>query len=76
MDVLDKNPVMHFILHAPVLDSIITAILPSTPPTLIPLKTCPEVPEPDGVIGPACGRAGLAHEGHPAPHAPYSLLPV
>ena len=32
VDVLDRNPVMHFILHAPVLDSIITAILPSTPP--------------------------------------------
>ena len=31
VDVLDRNPVMHFILHAPVLDSVITAILPSTP---------------------------------------------
>ena len=32
VDVLDKNPVMHFILHAPVLDSVITAILPSASP--------------------------------------------
>ncbi len=29
VEVLDKNKVLHFILHAPVLDSIITAILPS-----------------------------------------------
>ncbi|KAK9840790.1 hypothetical protein WJX81_004889 [Elliptochloris bilobata] len=29
VDVLDRNPVLHFILHAPVLDSLITAILPS-----------------------------------------------
>ena len=37
VDVLDRNPVMHFILHAPVLDSVITAILPSAPlhPTLV-----------------------------------------
>ena len=29
VDALDKNPVAHFFLHAPVLDSLITAILPS-----------------------------------------------
>jgi hypothetical protein len=29
VEVLDKNKVLHFILHTPVLDSIITAILPS-----------------------------------------------
>lgn len=29
--VVSGNPIMNFLLHAPVLDSIITAILPSTP---------------------------------------------
>ena len=41
VDALEKNPVAHFFLHAPVLDSLITAILPSALPTHIRcLCTC------------------------------------